>query len=280
MDGGRMPLVHPILPMFLWSRNVPVADQRTRHREGRRDEETSGQALFSARDRQLRLHRPPRGRMPDERKPLDLGPGSLLSRWLGTPLPSVQVHSGAFTNRLLQAYHADAMTVGRDIYIKTDKFDPHSAAGLALLAHEFTHVSQQLPGSGEAMHMSPNRQEEKALTNERLVLLHAQAHLGAQNLPAVPHAPGSAPVSPPPRPRGSPAVPAGPGLTPGVPHHTQARSATPMFAEGSRSMAAADPVSLAPPIAAGLSDHDMARIKAEVYQDLMWRIKTEFERGS
>jgi hypothetical protein len=55
---------------------------------------------------------------------------------------------------------------------------------------------------------------------------------------------------------------------------------TPMFADTSRSTAAPEPVPPPPPTAVALSNHDLERIKAEVYQDLLWRIKTEFERGS
>lgn len=55
---------------------------------------------------------------------------------------------------------------------------------------------------------------------------------------------------------------------------------TPMLAEASRNMAAPEPMLSALPNPVGLSSHDMERIKTEVYQDLMWRIKTEFERGA
>jgi hypothetical protein len=58
------------------------------------------------------------------------------------------------------------------------------------------------------------------------------------------------------------------------------RAMAPMFADASRSTAAPEPVPIAPTTPVGLSNHDMDRIKAEVYQDLLWRIKTEFERGS
>ena len=60
----------------------------------------------------------------------------------------------------------------------------------------------------------------------------------------------------------------------------EARTVMPMFADTSRNTAAPEPVPPAPPTPVGLSNHDIERIKAEVYQDLIWRIKMDFERGS
>jgi uncharacterized protein DUF4157 len=197
LDRGGIPLVYLELPMFILPHAAPAAKQRAAHQVARRDAPTAGRVPFNANGPQIPLYRPPEWHAPDERSPLDAGILRLVSRWLDIPLPSVQVYSGAFTNRLLSSHHADAMTIGRDIYIKTDKFDLRSASGLALLAHEFTHVSQQLPGSGDDVNGPPSRQEQIALDNERLVLLHARAHLGPQNAPLVPYALGSIPVSPP-----------------------------------------------------------------------------------
>jgi Domain of unknown function (DUF4157) len=301
LNRGDIPLVYLELPTLILPRDAPAADRRTGHQMAGRDAHALGQVRLDSKGRQLPLRQPPEWHAPDERRPLDAGILSLVSRWLDIPLPSVQVHSGAFTNRLLSSAHADAMTIGRDIYVKTDKFDLHSASGLALLTHELTHVSQQLSGSGGAMNAPAGRQEQIALENERLVLLHARAHFGPQNAPLVPyalgatsasspprlwgshtlpHALGAMPASPPFGLWGSPTVPPGPALAPGAAHDSEARAATPMFADTSRSTAAPEPVPPAPPTAVALSNHDMERIKAEVYQDLLWKIKTDFERGS
>jgi Domain of unknown function (DUF4157) len=301
LNRGDIPLVYLEFPAFTLPRDAPAADRRTDPQVAGGDAHASGQVRLNSEGRQSPPRQPPERRAPDERRPLDSGILRLVSRWLDIPLPSVQIHSGAFTDRLLSSSHADAMTIGRDIYIKTDKFDLHSASGLALLTHELTHVSQQLPGSGDAMNVPPGRQEQIALENERLVLLHARAHLGLRNAPLVPYAPGPVPASSPPRlwgshtlphalgamPAGpplglwaSPTVPPGPALAPEAAHHIEARAMTPMFADTSRSTAAPEPVPPPPPTAVALSNHDLERIKAEVYQDLLWRIKTEFERGS
>jgi hypothetical protein len=155
LNRGGIPLVYLDLPTFLPPRDAPAAERRTGHQVTRSEPHTSVQVPFNANGPQLPLPQPPERHVPDERRPLDAGILRLVSRWLDIPLPSVQVHSGAFTNRLLSSYHADAMTIGRDIYIKTGKFDLRSASGLALLTHELTHVSQQLPGSGDAMNAPP-----------------------------------------------------------------------------------------------------------------------------
>jgi hypothetical protein len=58
-----------------------------------------------------------------------------------------------------------------------------------------------------------------------------------------------------------------------------ARSVTPMFADTSRNMAVPEPMLSAPPNPVGLPNHDMERIKAEVYRDLLLRMKDEYARG-
>jgi Domain of unknown function (DUF4157) len=301
LNRGGIPLVYLDLQTFILPRDASAADRRTGHQVARSEPHTSGRVPFNSNGPQLPLRQPPEWHVPDERRPLDVGILSLVSRWLDIPLPSVQVHSGAFTNRLLSSYHADAMTIGRDIYLKTGKFDLRSASGLALLTHELTHVSQQLPGSGGAVNAPPSRQEQIAIENERLVLLHARAHFGPQNAPlmsyalgsisaspplglwgspTLPPAPGAMPASPPLGLWGSPTLPPGPALAPEASHHMEARAVTPMFADTSRSTAVPEPMPPAPPTPVGLSDHDMERIKAEVYQDLMRQLKEQLERGA
>jgi len=157
LDRGGMSLVYLTFPTFFLPRDAPAANRRTGNQAARRDAHTSGQVPFNSKGWQLPLHRPPAWHVPDEGRPLPAGILGLVSRWLDIPLPSVQIHSGAFTSRLLSSYHADAMTIGRDIYIKTGKFDLRSASGLALLTHELTHVSQQLPGSGDAVNAPPQQ---------------------------------------------------------------------------------------------------------------------------
>jgi len=57
----------------------------------------------------------------------------------------VRVHADAEASQLARAIHAQAFTVGNDIYFGAGKHEPGSAAGRQLLAHELSHVVQQSP---------------------------------------------------------------------------------------------------------------------------------------
>lgn len=55
----------------------------------------------------------------------------------------VRIHTGAAAQSLSKTIHAQAFTHGGDIYFNSGKYDPGSAAGRSLLAHELTHTIQQ-----------------------------------------------------------------------------------------------------------------------------------------
>src|SRR5581483_840303 len=56
---------------------------------------------------------------------------------------AVRVHTGAEAARANRDLQARAFTVGSNIYFASGQYDPASAAGRQLLAHELTHVAQQ-----------------------------------------------------------------------------------------------------------------------------------------
>ena len=55
----------------------------------------------------------------------------------------VRIHAGAEGDRVAARFGANAVTVGRDIFFASGRYDPESSAGARLLAHELTHVAQQ-----------------------------------------------------------------------------------------------------------------------------------------
>jgi len=79
------------------------------------------------------------------------GAGSLLpapvrtsmERRFGANFGGVRVHTGDGAARQSAALNAHAFTIGPNIYFGRDKFQPHSAGGQELLAHELTHTIQQ-----------------------------------------------------------------------------------------------------------------------------------------
>jgi hypothetical protein len=64
-------------------------------------------------------------------------------------VPDVVVHTGQGSTRLAEQQDAAAFTVGRHIVFNAGRYDPGSARGRALIAHELTHVQQQQRGGGD-----------------------------------------------------------------------------------------------------------------------------------
>src|SRR6195952_83308 len=65
---------------------------------------------------------------------------------LGHDFGDVRVHNDSQAHESAQSVNAHAYTVGSNVVFQRDKFDPGSAAGKTMLAHELTHVVQQRSG--------------------------------------------------------------------------------------------------------------------------------------
>jgi hypothetical protein len=72
----------------------------------------------------------------------------------------VRIHTGTQAENLSQTIHAQAFTHGNDIYFNSGKYNPNSAAGGTLLAHELTHTLQQ----GASRHVAPATVAAKPMT--------------------------------------------------------------------------------------------------------------------
>ncbi|HEX8146412.1 MAG TPA: DUF4157 domain-containing protein [Pyrinomonadaceae bacterium] len=78
---------------------------------------------------------------------LDAGTRSLMESAFGESFGDVRVHTGGEAERMNEELGARAVTRGRDLYFDRGEYDPSTAEGRRLLAHELAHVVQQ---SGEA----------------------------------------------------------------------------------------------------------------------------------
>src|SRR6476469_7203245 len=65
---------------------------------------------------------------------------------LGHDFSDVRVHNDSRAHESAQSVNAHAYTVGSNVVFQRDKYDPSSAAGKTMLAHELTHVVQQRSG--------------------------------------------------------------------------------------------------------------------------------------
>jgi hypothetical protein len=75
-------------------------------------------------------------------QPLSPGARASLEPLFGRDLGQVRVHTGTPAGELSRSIQARAFTRGRDIFFAPGRYDPTSRSGLALLAHELTHVVQ------------------------------------------------------------------------------------------------------------------------------------------
>lgn len=79
---------------------------------------------------------------------LDASARAHYERRLGVDLGNVRIFTGTLAEEITRAHGAEALTVGDTGIILmrgSSHFDPRSAAGKALLAHELTHVAQAKP---------------------------------------------------------------------------------------------------------------------------------------
>ena len=70
-----------------------------------------------------------------------------MNNSFGADFSNVRIHNDSEAVNMNQELQAQAFTHGADIYFNEGKFDPNSAQGKFLLAHELTHVVQQ--GAGQ-----------------------------------------------------------------------------------------------------------------------------------
>jgi hypothetical protein len=182
---------------------------------------------------------------------------SRLRALAGPAADAMRVHDGPASDALARAAGADAVTVGRDVHLREGRYAPHRDRGLALLAHEATHVAAALdPGPAWSRATGADEEERRARHVERLVLGTAAP------------APAAAPLPPSPGPSGSPA----PAQWPSAPAPAVAPP-TPTTAAGARS-AATDR-----DLGATAVGPDLESLRRGVVADVMRQIRTEFERG-
>jgi hypothetical protein len=89
-------------------------------------------------------------------RPLDPSVRRELEPKFGASFDRVRIHTGAASARLNQEIQSKAFTRGNNIHFNSGQYDPGSAAGKILLAHELTHTVQQ-GASGVTGRAQPSR---------------------------------------------------------------------------------------------------------------------------
>jgi hypothetical protein len=81
----------------------------------------------------------------------------------GRSFGDVRIHSDGAADTAARAIDARAFTLGRDVYFAQGQYQPHSASGQHLLAHELTHVVQQ---SGQTASPQMAQRAKRPITDE------------------------------------------------------------------------------------------------------------------
>ncbi|SEF22048.1 protein of unknown function [Amycolatopsis pretoriensis] len=125
--------------------------------------------------------------------PLDTSTREDMETRFGQDFSDVRVHTDGAAHESAKSVNAQAYTVGSNIVFQRDKYDPSSAGGQHMLAHELTHVVQQRSGpvegtdAGGGVKVSDpsDRFEREAVANaDRLMAAPAPASISAAG-PAV-----------------------------------------------------------------------------------------------
>jgi len=108
-----------------------------------------------------------------------------LETTAGTAMAGVRVHTGSASALAATALFARAYAVGRDIHFARGAYDPASAAGQGLIAHEAAHTVQpaSLGGRGARIELSPPTDQAETDANR---FANAFAHGERQALARAP----------------------------------------------------------------------------------------------
>ncbi len=122
-------------------------------------------------------------------QPIDDQIQEKLGSALGQDFNEVRIHTSAEADQLSRQINAKAFTTQNDIFFRQGAYEPNSASGQKLLAHELTHVVQQNSGGvgGSSEQMAVNAPEDsferQADAVSKAVTSDASAQGGVQRDP-------------------------------------------------------------------------------------------------
>lgn len=88
-------------------------------------------------------------------RPLEPALRQDMEQRFGHDFSQVRVHSGAEAERSVQDVNANAYTVGHNVVFGSGRFVPENREGRRLIAHELTHVMQQVGGTAAGLQRKP-----------------------------------------------------------------------------------------------------------------------------
>ena len=202
-----------------------------------------------------------------------------LEEVAGPGAADMRVRVDARADAVAKAQRADAVTVGSEVHLRSGRYRPDTPEGFALLAHEASHVTMLL-GRGPAQRSAPGgpaAEEDEARRVETLARRqHGAEATAGHAVPGSFRIPATFPRPSRQFPASFPPIPAGP-----VP-----RGSAPLAAAAPPSGSAPLPAAATPmradtdrPPAAAPADFDVEALRRSLIDDLMRRVRTDFERG-
>jgi hypothetical protein len=94
-------------------------------------------------------------------QPLDTDLQRSMGQVMGADFSGVKVHTNAQADQLNQSIQAKAFTTGQDVFFRQGTYEPGSRGGQELIAHELTHVVQQLRNKGDRDQVQRARENKK-----------------------------------------------------------------------------------------------------------------------
>jgi len=202
---------------------------------------------------------------------------SRLRREVGPAADLMRVHTGAHADALARAADADAVTVGPDVHLRQGRWAPRREEGVALLAHEATHVAVLVDrGTAWRRAVGEDAEESLAMARERS-LLGAGPPLAGPTVPDTLAAPRHLAADPGP----APAPAASPAGQPA--HHSEVAAPAAATVPLRGSTVAAAPAMRADvqrDLAPAAPAQDLEGLRRSVIDDVMQRLRSEIERGA
>jgi hypothetical protein len=113
-------------------------------------------------------------------QPLDPNLQEKMGQAMGADFSHVKVHTDSQSDQLNQSIQAKAFTTGQDVFFRQGAYNPSSADGQELIAHELTHVVQQNGGAVQRSHLSPKREQSIQTKVAPYALKVSDLHLTSQ----------------------------------------------------------------------------------------------------
>ncbi len=111
-------------------------------------------------------------------QPLDVATRAFMEPRFGHDFSQVKIHTDSQASQSTEHLAARAYTLGSDIAFRAGEYDPGSAAGKRLLAHELTHVVQQ--GSAGRSSGADKKAQRQVMRRDAPAVTTGQAGPGVQ----------------------------------------------------------------------------------------------------